>query len=204
MSSNVTKFIAEIAIHFPPRHAKGTDEEKAWLQSMVRELRGYSADELVSAARKIIQTRKRTDFPLLAECKAACDEAKKWLDMEAEKLPTTAKRARPEDIYSPERVRLADELIVGPMGRAAVEGNWILALHDFIRENRRLPDQAEVKRIRSGGKPFRGKFQTFEEAYAECVRGGWPQAQKLLDMGDKMLRRRAELAERVVNGVIGG
>jgi hypothetical protein len=204
MSTNVTKFIAELAAHFPPRHPKGSDTEKAWLQSMVRELKGYRATELDNAARRIIQTRKRTDFPLLADCKAACDEAKKWLDLQEAKLPTGAQHSKPEDIYSAERVRLADELIVGPMGRAAVEGNWILALHDFIRINRRLPDQGEVKRIRSGGRPFRGKFQTFEEAYAECVRGEWPQAKKLLELGDKMLKRRAELADRVNNGVIGG
>lgn len=208
MSTNVTKFIADLAVHFPTRFPR-PEMEQAWLQSMVRELKGYSASELDKAARAIIQTRKRTDFPLLADCKAACDEAKKWLDMAEAKLPSgPATTWAKDNDWADWRIEQADRLIIGPMGKQAAASNWILQLHDFIRKHQRLPNGLEVGRLKE-------EANIFDEKYAECVAfrgwkttpasepGAMAQAGWLVKLGNQMLARRAELADRVQSGVIG-
>jgi hypothetical protein len=198
--SAALKFLNNLKVHFPPRLPR-PELEEAWVQSMVKELRGYSSPVLEAAASEIIRTRKRTDFPLPSECRDVCEAIKKREEnaARAAELPVGANRWMGRDsIFSPERKRLADELIIGPMGKEAARDGWILSLHVFIRENGRLPDarKGEINKMKAAAKGF-------DEAYAQCVRGGWPEAAKWMAFGDDMLARRAELTERVENGVIG-
>ena len=189
MSIAVSQFITELAVHFGRKHDT-PEAEDAWLKSMVESLRGYSQNTLRAAAKRIINSRTERSFPLPAECKKTCDDIaaqeqreQQGSQLQVDKLPPA---------FSDWRIKLADDLIMCPMGREAAKEGWILALHDFARENGKLPVGREITRCKSVPKGF-------DEGYAVCVRGeaGWAN-KALLDLGDKMIARRLELRARVL------
>lgn len=183
--TRVGEFCAELALHYSDRR----ERDAIWADSMVKALAGFSAEILRAAAQQIIHTRKYRDFPLPAECIDACRKAKDRLD--------TAERAAKLPAMREHRVgggflntRLANELIVGPMGRQAAKEGWILSLHDFISKHSRLPKDGEIGYLKQASRDF-------DSAYAECVRGGWPHAHGLEALGASMRKRRDELGERL-------
>ena len=206
--TDVADFIAALENQFfPPKH----DPESrriAWMQAFFREMRGFSTQVLVEAARDIILTRKERFFPLLSECVTACHNARKRFDLVAKASQVTAAKYDPAktDPYAPWRGEMADRLIIGDMGRRAVKEGWILMLHDFIWVNQRLPRNDEIPKLRAA-------IEGFEEAYSKCVAMvGWKGkdpvgelglAGKLVEWGDSIIAKRAKLADRVENGVIG-
>lgn len=190
MSQNVSTFIAALIVHFPIKHDR-EDQEKAWLLSMVRELRGFDANVLSRAAEDIIRHRTDRRFPLPADCRKACLEAKKWLDAEKSISSLPIARKTDERDWS-ERERLADDMIRCPDGKQAAREGWISALHAFIVRNGRMPNGHEAgacKRI----------AREFDAAYAECVKGGWEQAATLRSLGEAMLEKRKRLADMVLS-----
>lgn len=191
MSQNVANFITKLMTHFPFKHESQAAEQD-WLASMIRNLRGYPSTVLEPAAQKIIDTRTDRRFPLPAECKKICDEiASKEATEKAMLLPNN-NRLPPE--FSDWRIKLADDLIMCPMGREAAKEGWILALHDFARENGKLPTGPEITRCKAVPKGF-------DEAYAVCLRGEAGFANNALKaLGDKMIARRKDLAARVLGG----
>lgn len=83
---------------------------------------------------------------------------------------------------------LAYKLIRTEMGRQAAREGWILGLFDFIETRGRMPKgEPEVWTLRESAKGL-------DEAYDECVRGGWEFAEPLRKLGDSMLERRNKLA----------
>jgi len=76
MSQDISKFIAEVSVYFPLKH-ESPQSEAMWLRSMKRDLREYPASVLERAAKLIIDTRRRRDFPLPSECRDACKEVQK-------------------------------------------------------------------------------------------------------------------------------
>lgn len=209
--TDVADFIAALENQFfPPKH----DPESrriAWMQAFFREMRGFSTQVLVEAARDIILTRKERFFPLLSECVKACEMAKKRSDLvaKAAAAPTTTQwKLEKDNEWADWRVEQADRLIIGPMGKEAAKSNWIGQLHDFIRKEQRLPNGMEVGRLKE-------EANIFDKKYAECVAfRGWKttpasepdammQAKFLVELGSKLLRKRAELSDRVENGVVG-
>jgi len=190
MSQAVASFVTKLITHFPVKHESQFAEQE-WMGSMVRNLRTYSAPVLESAAQKIIDTRTDRRFPLPSECKKVCDEiaARDHQEQQASRLSPDAKLP-PQ--FSQWRVRLADDLINCSLGRQAAQEGWILALHDFARENGKLPTGSEIARCKAVPAGF-------DEAYAVCLRGGAGFANSALKtLGDKMIARRKELAERLL------
>lgn len=189
MNPYVTKFITELAVHFGKRHDSAHAEE-AWLRSMVGALKGYSAGTLKSAAAEIIATRTERTFPLPAECTKICDGVAR-----REKLASGQANAVYESknaAYSDGRVSFADQLISGQLGKQAAKEGWVLSLHDFCRKHQRLPAGNEVGACKASAKGF-------DDAYALCVRGdAGPMNAALLKLGDSMLVRRRELADKVL------
>jgi hypothetical protein len=53
------------------------------------------------------------------------------------------------DPWSDERVEEADDLIQSDLGRQAAQEGWIIALHDYCRENRELPGVDRAAKIRA-------------------------------------------------------
>ena len=187
---NTVDFISTLVMHFPVRH-ESEMREREWLGSMIGAVKHYEGDILQRAAQTIIDTRTDRRFPLPAEIRKVCfeiasDERRSKLAFEG------GEKFKASDPWSPQRIRLADELMRTPMGREAAEGGWIVCLHDFVRKNGRLPEFESQKRelIRAA--------QDFDESYRRVVIGGFPGAKALRELGDKMLARRDALAKRVL------
>lgn len=193
MSIAVSQFITELAVHFGRKHDT-QEAEDAWLKSMVESLRGYSQSTLRAGAKRIINNRTERSFPLPAECKKVCDEIASYEQREQQAGQLAVDRV--PSTFSPARVQLADDLINCPMGREAAKEGWVLALHDFARDNMRLPTGGEISKVKAVPKGF-------DDAYALCVRGEAGVCGKALkQLGDHMIAKRKRLAERVLHGVV--
>jgi hypothetical protein len=208
---DVSDFITELENHFIAVKHESDARKKSWLATFGRELSRFSVQVLVEAARDLILTRKERYFPPLSECVTACQNAKKRFDLVAKAAAAPVQsnwKPEKDDEWADWRRDLADKLIIGPMGKQAAASNWMLQLHDFIRKHQRLPNGMEIGRLKQEAK-------IFDEKYAECVAfrgwktttqsepGAMAQAGWLVKLGDQMRARRAELADRVANGVIG-
>lgn len=194
MSQNVSKFISDLTVHFGLKHDR-PEHETAWLMSMARELRGFDGLTLARAAEEI--TRHRTDrrFPLPADCRKACIEARKWVEAERRSVALPIE-AEPSRMHWPERMKLADDLVMGPEGRQAAKEGWIGILHAEAVKRGRLPSAAnEFGALKRQAKEF-------DDAYRQCVKGGWPQAQRLERLGADMLANRKKLTDMVLHGVV--
>ena len=192
----VLTFIDTVIQHYPP-YRWDEEQEKAWVNTMVRELGGFSEDVLNRAIKEMIRTRKDRRIPLVPECLSACHDARRWIDAEKNKgqLPMGEKPSSGLD-WTGDRLKLATDLCMSPMGREAAKEGWVQQLHDFARKNSRLPQPGEIGALKREAKAF-------DEAYARCVKGGWPQAEKLERLGAMMLKRREDLVDRVLHGVVG-
>lgn len=185
-----TAFMTALQMQF---HVKKKEDEQGWLDSMVSELKWYSADVLELAAKNMIRRRRNEYFPVLSECLAACADAKQWLDAANPKMKFGGgQSASPA---SSDRTQLADQLVMGEMGHGAAKDGWILSLHDFIREQGRMPTPQESTRLKSEAKGF-------DRALDSCRDGGHPMAGSLRELGVSMVARRQTLTEMVLDGVV--
>lgn len=202
MTGKVTEFITEIAAHYPTRKADDATQE-AWMESMVRELSGYPAEVLRNAARHMVRTRKDSyrTFPTLSECIAACDDSAEWLRRKEAPLLDQTDTAPSLD-WTAERLKLATDLVRSAMGKEALKGDWHVALWNFCRQHKRLPVGHEIEQCKRNAEAFR-------TAYEEVVRTDYDQLGSkeradrkainivLLKLGNSMLERRKELADKI-------
>lgn len=195
-SKDALAFLDRILKNFPP-YQWTEDRQAEWVNSVVREVGGMPKEALERAAGEMVRNRKVSRTPLVAEIVEACKEARYWVDREkqATELPVDRAADLKFAIWSEERKRLADDICMAPLGKTAVKEDWIRGFHDFVRENGRAPNEHEIKRLKTQQKEFIA-------AYEKCLRGGWPQAQQLADLGGKMIRRGKELEDMVLHGVV--
>ena len=128
-----------------PAIPENTDPS-AILGAYLRGLGRYSAEIRQRAADQIMHTRNYRNFPLLAECMDACRDAQDALAAEAKRGKLASKAQRP-DPWSDKRLKQADGMIAGDLGRLAAQEGWIIELHDFCREEERLPTKIEAEKI---------------------------------------------------------
>jgi hypothetical protein len=115
----------------------------------LKPLGNYSSDTLRRAADDLLATRKIRKFPLPAECMQACRDAQEELAIEAKRENDGKRRETiPSDPWSPERVKRADAMMDSSVGREAANEGWIISLHDFCREQGRLPNGFETVKVR--------------------------------------------------------
>ena len=193
MSSAVSKFITDLAMHFPPKNVR-PEMETAWVRSMAESLRGFHGDVLDAAARRIIDTRSYTTFPLPADCREVCEAIKREREIVGRSQTLPAMRPPTGDEWSSERVKLAYDLLRSSMGKEAASGKpcWVLSLWNFCRKNRRLPQGHEVERCKRDAREF-------DEAYEDCVRGNAGLASKALEgLGASMIAKREKLRAEVL------
>jgi len=201
-TKGVLKFIDELSVNFSFRRDWDEEREKSWSTLMVRELGGFSDEILAHACRSIIVSRGQRQgeqwMPTIAECIKSCREAQFLIEGEKNKgrLPLGAGPLEKNfAVWSDERRILADQLIMTTQGKTAAKEGWVLGLHNFIREHARVPTAKEENELRTSSREF-------EEEYRKCLSGGFPCAKPLADLGTKMLKRREELAEMVLHGVV--
>ena len=188
MSQAVGSFITSVMMHFPFRH-DSPEKEAEWTASMVRNLRGYAGDVLKKAAQRIIDTRTDRRFPLPSECKNVCEDIHR-----VDKLTSLPVEPPPSKYaeWSESRIKLADDLIASEIGRQAARDGWVLSLHDFVRQQMRLPSASEIGRVKAGARGF-------DEAYEICLRGeGGLCNAALVKLGEMMVARREKLRAQVL------
>ena len=187
----VLSFVDAVIQHFPP-FRWDEEQEKAWVNTMVRELGGFSDDVLEHAMTTMLRTRKVRQIPLVSECIDACVEARRWLekDRRSGELRDINPSAGESD-WSTERVKLAYDLCKSAMGKEAAKDGWVLTLWNFIRKNQRLPKGSEIEACKRTAREF-------NETYAQCVKGGWPEARHWEKLGASMLAKREALASEVL------
>lgn len=201
MSKSVMHFIAVVAVHFPaPVKAGDETGERAWYASMIKVLDGYAPEVLAKAAETIVRTRTPKDgrfFPLPSECAEACEEAKRLVAP-----PTLALAAPASDLYSKERKKLADELLVGTeLGRRAAREGWHTHLWHHIRETMRMPGtDAEIAALKAEARAFDETMDKLRRAVdADCQSHG-PLIGTFLNWGRHFVSDREKLRRRVIDG----
>lgn len=190
-TKSVLKFVDAVIQHFPP-FRWDEEQEKAWVNTMVRELGGFSDQVLDHAMTTMLRTRKVRQIPLVAECIDACVDARRWIEKDkiAGELPAFNPSAGAD--WTTERVKLAYDLCKGAaMGKEAAKDGWVLTLWNFVREKQRLPKGSEIDACKRVAREF-------DETYAKCVKGGWPEAKKWEALGASMLAKREKLSREVM------
>lgn len=192
-AEGVGKFIGIIAVHFPKPRFEDTDsDEVIWQASLTRLLGHYDDAVLARAADTIIRTRDRKKdgafFPIPSECISACDRAKR--DIELLSAPKLTVDRQPSG-FSPDRHRLALDLLGSELGIEAVRARWHGALYDFIYRNARMPKGSEVEAVKRASREF------FEEIEA-CESGKRGEVSKpLARLGRKIAQRREDYAKSI-------
>lgn len=200
MSKAVSTFISQLVLHFgePKFDVSDLDKPKAhaeWLKSMIKTLRGYPDASLAKGAEIIVATRKYRSFPLVSECIDACQEAQKWHEAQKPKLAFSSASGALSQ-FSPERERLADDLVGGEMGRKAASDGWISALHQFCRKEMRLPQGHEIKTCID-------EARSVDEWTNKAAHGGCGAfSHSVMQLGQSLQKRRDALRDRVLHGVI--
>lgn len=192
MSDKIEKFIASMSLAFPKRFE---DERQPveWFKTWERTLKNFDPWVVEAATARIIDNRTERSFPLPSEVRKACYEV---LDLERASKPQMA--VRHEQQYG-DPFALADALINCEMGRQAAKAEpcWLLALHDFCRENRRLPLDGEIPKLKRVAAEFEVNYRT-------CLRGevgsfnGVNLSRPLLQLAESMIRRREKLRARLL------
>ena len=186
------QFLTTLRTNFRVKRHESDAHEERWVAMMIAELKGFSDEVLEQAAKDLSRRRKNEYFPILSECINACQDAKHWIEMASPKLKFKA--AQDAEPGSDDRQRLADQLIMGEMGRQAANEGWVLTLWCYVRDNGRLPEQRQISKLRAEAKGF-------DHALDQCRAGGWQQAMPLAALGSSILAKRQELTERVLHGV---
>lgn len=190
----VGKFVSIIATSFPVKRWENESDEALWLAGMVSDLAHFGPDVLIKAANEIRRTRqpKRDGafFPAPSECIAACEKAKRALELETigrtmltvDKAPTG---------FSPARHKLALDLLATELGIEAVKARWHGALYDFIYRNARMPKGTEIDAVKRASKEF-------FEAVKACERGEMGElSPNLARLGRGIAKRREDYAKSV-------
>ncbi|WP_072389806.1 hypothetical protein [Hyphomicrobium sp. CS1GBMeth3] len=196
MSDAVGKFISIVALCFPKPRFEDEGDEALWTGLMVRQLGHYAPDVLSRAADTVVRTRsKKKDgayFPEPSECIAACESAKRVI--EAERTPMLTVNKQPSG-FSPERHRLALDLLGSPMGIEAIKGQWHAQLYDFIYRNARMPAGTEIGALKSAAASLVREVEAIERgdinAHPDLNH------KKLAELGRHVLGRREKIAAAV-------
>ena len=115
-----------------------------------RALSQYDGEVLQRAADAMLAVRSQRKFPLLAECLDACRSAQNEIASEAKRENDDRRQAaKSSNPSSPERVKQAERMMNSDVGRRAAEEGWIVSLHDFCREQGRLPNKFEAEKVRA-------------------------------------------------------
>lgn len=123
----------------------------AFFEALADDLGMATQHQLAEAAKHFRRTRKARTFPTIADCVEAVHAqpaAPTGPIAPAAKVTPAHGRHSPNDPWSREREALADTLLRGTaIGHRAAEAGWLMVLWDWCRNNQRLPNHGELRRI---------------------------------------------------------
>lgn len=189
-SKAVTAFVDAVLQHFPP-FRWDESQERSWMDTLIRELAGFSDAVLARAMSELVRTRKDRRIPLVSECIDACLDAKRWLDAEKGKGELSAGPAPVNQSFldwTEDAFKLSRDLMSGPMGLQAAKEGWIGCLDAYCRKFKRLPPDGEIPSLKR-------KAKEFDDTLAMCIRGSFQGANKWVGMGETMLAKRNKLID---------
>ena len=159
MSNAVATFIATIGSVFPKPKFNDELQEKVWHTAMIGTLTQFEDDIVKSACNEILTTRGLKPgekwFPLPAEVNAVCIRCADRKRAAEPRMAAIGVDTSPDLAGTPERLRLADELVRGELGQRAAREGWILALREFCARHARLPREAEIHPLQRIAADFR-------------------------------------------------
>jgi len=184
---NASEFISTLVMHFPVRHDSEA-REREWLGSLIATIKHYEGAVLRRAAQHIVDTRTDRRFPLPAEIRKVCAEVA--ADERRASLPIDAPKG--VDASSPERQRLAREMMRTSIGRDAARNGWIGALHNFALRHGRLPSVAEIPGVKQAAADLHETMAWLKSDEPAWCKREW------MALGLSMLARQDELAKDVL------
>lgn len=209
-----SEFMDKVLLHWPP--FRWTEEqERAWSEDLVQEVHGFSAAIRKRASETMVRSRpRRAGTPGVADCVAACVEAKRWIDIEEGKTKLPLGPADRAGEWEAGRLKLAYDLCNSDLGRQAAKEGWLLSLWNFCRVPRgdppgqRHPKGAEIEQLKKQADDHRRrvielhaqaeKEERERKAAGEWVRVGDGVAASLASLGESMLTKQERMAKEVL------
>ncbi|WP_156453364.1 hypothetical protein [Polycladidibacter hongkongensis] len=120
-------------------------DKQAYFSALEQILQGFPAQTLRAAAKKLLAEATSSTWPLPAHAKAACQSAAGQVAQEQE----AAKQAAQAPRYDlPDRVALRILVDQAPaMAVNAQADDWHVALLDFVKQRRQVPDLAQAEAV---------------------------------------------------------
>jgi hypothetical protein len=164
-----------------------TPEPERTLAEFGRHLRGYSVNELSTAADFLARTHKGpARWPKLADCIEACNDARERMQVQRKPTDVVGESWR-------QRANAAERaMIESEMGQEAARDGWANGLRDFLMAKRRFPYEHEIHEIKRTA-------HFVDRCAAGTVDMGLLHKSLLVLVG-KFAARRDAVAERVRNG----
>lgn len=187
MSDKVERFMALLGSVWGKRH-ESEAAEADWLRAWATLLKPFEPWVLEAGAQRIMETRKDRYFPQPAEVR----EILVAIRAQDERGKPQMRVSHEQQLGDP--FALADALVNCELGREAARAEpcWVLALHDFCRENRRLPNGQEIAKCKRVAAEF-------EERYSECVRGAaGPNSKILTKFAEGLIRKREAIRSKLI------
>ena len=187
MSDKVDKFMSLLGSVWGKRH-ESEEAEAIWLRAWAAMLKPFEPWVLEAGAQRILESRKDQYFPKPGEVRDILVSIR----AEEQRSRPGLKVSHAEQHGDP--YALADALINCGLGREAAEADpcWILALHDFCRNNRRLPMGSEIAKCRRIAADF-------DRDYRLCIIGQAGDFSKSLErLGATMIRRREAMRAKLL------
>lgn len=171
--------------------SKDANEVALIIAEYARHMEGYSVSELSSAADFIARTRKFKSWPTIGDCIEALDDRRQKIREDNAPERSTAE---PYPEWSKRRIAEADLMLASELGRQAAREGWVLSMHDFCRNNRRLPRAHEIGKLIAAAR------------YVDRIAAGvgiegiadTPPGRALRRMASETIAKRERLAMRVL------
>lgn len=123
-----------------------TNDLESFIDEYVRGLSRYNVDQLNEGADELFRTLKKefrvSHWPTIKECLDSCNTAARIIHARHNPPPKVTRDYAAEDNRTYNERRAA-EMIRGPVAERACRDGWIVGLHDFVRDNQRLPHGTE-------------------------------------------------------------
>ena len=171
-----------------------TNDLPSFVDEYIRSLSRFDTATLDKGCDRLFDTLKKefrvSHWPTINDCRENCNWAAKEIHS------ANMQRQRPKD-YSDEiqataEARRVKEMVAGPIAERACREGWIVGLHDFVRDNRRLPVHAEESKLIADANYL-----------LDCASGNVNMGNfhiAFLRMAEAMLARRADLINEFGDG----